>query len=74
MGFTSAGEEYERFRPQEEDGPAAGSGWNDLDHVFTRLRGTELSRSWRERRDACSCTGVEGGVRGEARTSNWRER
>ena len=44
-----------------------------LDHVWTRLS-VVSSGCGGESRGAVSRTGVEGGVRGDASTSNWRER
>lgn len=69
--YTSAGDECERLRPQEDDddGPAVGSIKNDLvDQVRTLLREAALVSA--SSRGACSWVGVEGGVRGAAKTSN----
>jgi hypothetical protein len=72
--IKSAGEENERLGPGELGG---GGKRNLVDHVFTRFS----DPSWREadeylsaRNAGGSDVGVEGGVRAEANTSNWRER
>ena len=69
FGLTSAGEEYDLFRDHEDE---EGSGTRkDLVEPERLRRG--LRSPWRES-EGCSVVGVLGGVRGEAKTSNWRER
>jgi hypothetical protein len=80
--MISAGDEYERFGVDRPGDCWAGENRNDLvDHVITRLRDVSEVPSCCKartppslRNEFRSSEGVEGGVRGDANTSNWRER
>jgi len=74
---ANVGVESERFGPDPvklEDG--GGNRMDFVDQVFTRCRDASevvcIRRSLMK--DGCSVEGVEGGVFGDANTSNWRER
>ncbi len=71
LGLTSAGDEYDLFRdhPPEED-----EGWGTRKDLVEPDRLSLVLRSPSWSNGASSEVGVLGGVRGEAKTSNWRER
>lgn len=75
--WTSTGDENDRFNAQEldDDGSCGGSGIKKdlVDQVLTRLRAESCPASPSSSKGAVSEVGVEGGVRGEASTSNCRE-
>lgn len=79
----SAGDEYERLGFDRCSGDWCGGGKRKdfVDQVFTRLRdvfdvpsGCKLRTPPSVRKKLRSSDGVDGGARGEANTSNWRER
>lgn len=69
-GKTSPGEERERLRDDGVGGGLEGKRKDFVDQVCTRLRGVPECCVLSERRGIDSVVGVEGGVRGEAKTSN----
>lgn len=81
--IISAGDEYERLGFDRCSGDWCGGGKRKdfVDQVLTRLRdvfdvpsGCKLRTPPSVRKKLRSSAGVEGGARGEANTSNWRER
>jgi hypothetical protein len=73
---ANAGVENERFGPVAVKLGDGGKRMDFVDQVFTRCRGASELMCVRRSvmKDECSVEGVEGGVFGEANTSNWRER
>jgi hypothetical protein len=81
--IKSVGDEKERFGGDEEDLGEWGKRNDLVDQVLTLLMHVpELGSCWEwgrdgnwlEKKDGELVVGVEGGVRAEAKTSNWRER
>ena len=73
-GLT-VGDECDRFRLHAEYEPLGSTVTNDFcDHVLTLFNVAAYSASSSGNNGTCSSVGVEGGVLGEAKTSNWRER
>jgi len=83
--IKSVGDEKERFGGDEEEFCEWGKRNDLVDQVLTLLMDVpelgswscwECGRdgNWFEKKDGEPVVGVEGGVRAEAKTSNWRER
>ena len=74
LGWISDGDEYDRCRDGVEESPKDRGKRGFVDHVWTLFKPAISPLSASGRRGTVSAAGVEGGVRADARTSNWRER